>query len=187
MKFTGKIKNISGITISDPWYKKDVHCRYEKRIKGPLQVCAELSTVDCSFEMDGKLVPCHSTSLVLCLAKGGLLTVEDGHMICRATFERREYSLGVDTAKIYLGSSGSRAKDADYCIRTGADGMFGSVYEFTAARNMVISGRNGEETVNRGWYGVVIFFEVDAEIFSEQQMREYLIANFGIESDSEKC
>lgn len=32
MKFKGKIENINHIVISDPTYKEDVWCRYEKRI-----------------------------------------------------------------------------------------------------------------------------------------------------------
>lgn len=136
MKYSGKIKNLNHIVISDPTYEKDVWCRYEIDNLKEKNWHVDLDI----YEVEEKIGDYNITGIEFCMVLQkikGLCKVEDDKIKYLSGLETKDYEIGMDTACVALGINdkakriiNSQAEWQPSCsIRTGTDGMFGSVTE----------------------------------------------------------
>lgn len=136
MKYSGKIKNLNHIVISDPTYEKDVWCRYEIDNLKEKNWNVDLDIYEVEDKIDDYTINGIEFCMVLQKLKG-LCKVEDDKIKYLSGLETKDYEIGMDTACVALGINdkakriiNSQAEWQPSCsIRTGTDGMFGSVTE----------------------------------------------------------
>lgn len=144
MRYNGKIEKLNHIVISDPSYKMGVWCRYE---------CKDLKEKDLFVDIDISRENIQSdeeyfaqgTEFNMLLHKNidDCILGENGTYKFLDGIDTTEYTIGMDTACIALGIN-KKAKEIvhsqndwqpDCSLKTGTDGIFGSV----------IVGKRGEE------------------------------------------
>ncbi|MBS5806203.1 MAG: hypothetical protein KIC90_03405 [Firmicutes bacterium] len=137
MKYKGKIEKIKHIVVSDPTYDKNVWCRYENnnidnkdlvvivyidKVKNNIEDY-EFETVDFAVLIKTNDDDCSVT--------------KDGYLKHLKNIKITKYDIGVDTACVAIGVNEYAKNIVDSkdewqpecAIRTGADGIFGTVIE----------------------------------------------------------
>lgn len=136
MKFKGEIKNLEHIVISDPTYEKGVWCRYEIDNLKEKNWHVDLDI----YEVEEKIDDYNITGIEFCMVLQkvkGLCKVEDDKIKHLSSLDTKDYEIGMDTACVALGINNNAKKiinsqsewQPSCAIRTGTDGMFGSVTE----------------------------------------------------------
>lgn len=136
MKCSGKIKNINHIVISDPTYEKDVWCRYELDNLKEKNWHVDLDVYEVEDKYDDYTINGIEFNMVLQKVKG-LCRVDDDKIKYLNGLDIKDYEIGMDTACVALGINNNAKQiidsqtewQPDCAIRTGTDGMFGSVTE----------------------------------------------------------
>ena len=136
MKCSGKIKNINHIVVSDPTYEKDVWCRYELDNLKEKNWHVDLDVYEVEDKYDDYTINGIEFNMILQKVKG-ICRVDDDKIKYLNGLNINNYEIGMDTACVALGINNkakqiinSQAEWQPNCaIRTGTDGMFGSVTE----------------------------------------------------------
>lgn len=157
MKFKGVIKDLDKLVVTDPHYKSDVWCRYEKHFanKDNWNVEVLIKEVDEMMKYEGKDLHIQGIDFAIMLKsnklenadKYSIKDIQDYKYIKRMDF--KDFEVGIDTAQVCLGAN-SQAKEIleysekinskegldvldDYnpyfAIQTGSDGKLGTVKE----------------------------------------------------------
>ena len=165
MKYNGKIKNINHIVVSDPSYKKDVWCRYEKEGIDEKNWLVNLKIEEIEEEIDDFKVSGVEFYMLLQKEKG-ICEITDDNIRYLSNIKTTKTDIGMDSACIALGINekakeiiNSQSKWQPKCaIRTGTDGMFGEVMEGKMEEDLsfiLITGYLSEDT----GYDVESFFD----------------------------
>lgn len=159
MEFTGKIKEINHIVISDPDYDKNVWCRYEKENlkEKNWSVYLDVYSVE---EQIGDLFE-KGTEFIMLLQKykKDCKITDEGNLRSLSNIETKEYKIGMDSACVALGINdkadyiinSKNEWQPDCAINTGTDGVFGNVVEGTkdgSLRFLLITGYVNEVYMN---------------------------------------
>ena len=173
MKYKGKIEKIKHLVVTDPTYNENVWCRYENKnidcensditiyidkIKTDIEDC-EIETIDFSLLISIGNEECSITK------NGCLKHLENTKLI--------KYNIGVDSACIAFGINEYANKiisskdewQPDCAIRTGADGLFGTVIE----------GKN-----ENGLNFIYIEGYFDSDLITTNELLNYFKENFNI-------
>lgn len=157
MEFRGKCNLIDKIVVSDPSYKDDVWCRYERNnINGKdWKVCGFVN--DCTDEYEDLTV--HGVDFVIALSSPDehIEVHEDGSFAHNVNTKVSEFTIGMDTACVGFGVNKNAdliksARDEwqpDCCLKTLTDGEFGTVFEGShngEVKFIVLSGFLDEDT-----------------------------------------
>lgn len=159
MKYKGKIKNINHIVVSDPTYKKDVWCRYEKSDLKEKDWIVNLNIYQTEDKVGNYYIK--GTEFFLIMQKNDNVCNfdDDGTLTYLKDIELKDYSIGMDTACVALGIN-ANAKEIiesqeewqpECAIRTGTDGIFGEVSEGTKDGELcfvLINGYFGEDFID---------------------------------------
>lgn len=166
-----KATTIDGIMYSDPSYKSDVWCRYEIELNGKDWV-ADYKAVDKNDDgyeyFDFAFVLSHPS-----YADKINIGQDLSSFVCPETLQVSETEIGMDTACVYLGVPHTFNEDEWQplsAIRTGTDGAFGSVYEFS------IMDDNSDKNV----VAVALFGYFDATFGSKEGLWVHLVDNFNL-------
>ena len=122
------IEELDGIVVSDPWYGKDVWCRYESDI----QASNWKLEFECEIEHDNE----YNFDTVVFNVKLGKpeiiskIKMNDNGFSYPSTLDIKEYTIGMDTACFCIGSKKNYEKYGNgMAINTCTDGILGDVYE----------------------------------------------------------
>ena len=137
MKFKGKIDNINHIVISDPTYKEDVWCRYEKKDINEKDWIVNLDIYPTETKIDDYNIKGVEFLLLLKKNEYDCNIDEDGNLSYLKDIELKDYTIGMDSACVALGLNNNAKEIIDSqeewqpscAIRTGTDGTFGDVSE----------------------------------------------------------
>lgn len=168
-----QIPEIKGVAFSDPWYDESVWCQYRKDFRENDWYMKMETLRDEEGYFDVSLFLGRRTLMAqLSVEKGG----EQGDSVSYpyyCNFESTE--IGIDTAKVYIGNlENFAAWGEEGAIRTGVDGMFGELFEFTC--------KNEAQPA-----GFVLFSALDGSITNEDELFMTLLSSFeGKEIDKEK-
>ena len=136
MKCSGKIKNINHIVVSDPTYEKDDGCRYELDNLKEKNWYVDLDVYEVEDKYEDYIIKGIEFNMVLQKVKG-ICRVDDDKIKYLNGLNIKNYEIGMDSACVALGIN-NKAKQIinsqaewqpDCAIRTGTDGMFGSITE----------------------------------------------------------
>lgn len=142
MRYNGKIKNLNHIVVSDPSYKKETWCRYEK---DNLKEKDWIVNLDISHKTE-KIEDFNINYM------GFSMLIKKDNNVCDLTKEGisylkgiklQEYQISMDTACVALGINNKAKKIIDSqdewqpncSIKTGIDGFFGEVMEGKDSNN----------------------------------------------------
>ena len=162
---TATIAELEGIRISDPSYTRGMPYRYEAATKAR-NVQMELITrrdesygiryVEFSLILQPKDAP------------QGLIEMADDQMTFGypAVYRKKMVEVGMDTACVYIGQSGSKEGELQGVLCTGTDGLFGQVVHFTH---------------NRKWAGTVLMASIDECFATPESLWNHLKATFRAE------
>lgn len=159
MKFKGKIENINHIVVSDPSYKKDVCCRYEKEKLNEKDWIVDLDICPVEDKIENYYIKGTEFSLLIQKDKEDCEFDDKGNFSYLNDIEIKDYKIAMDTACIALGINNNAKEIIDSigewqpscAIRTGTDGMFGEVSEGIRdgkLRFLLITGYFEEEFIN---------------------------------------
>lgn len=170
------VPELDGIVISDPWYEKGVWCRYESDVKGK----------DWKMEMNTEIVEDEeyemfsSIDFTMKLALPSLapyISIGKESIRYPQSLQMKEYDIGMDTACSCCGSQKNyEMLGESMAIRTGTDGLLGTVYEFR-------SGKTNEVCA------VVFMGSIDAEMINPNELTAEFCAGFDaveLEKDLDK-
>lgn len=159
-----KITINKGIIISDPWYKKDVKCRYENRQRMSNYNFHILTEPDEAYKDWFNVA-----ITILDDVTHQHIKVSDtlDSFTCPHTFKVKKTEIGMDTASILIGSNNVQIEE----IHTGTDGYLGTVYQL----NRPI--KTGEKTKNQ-YCGIVFFASFDGTINSVDEIVQKIVYNF---------
>lgn len=151
-----------GVVFSDPSYEETIWCQYRKEF----QANDWLMKVESSVE-DGIL------RMNICLGRATFSRyvktqeMEKGLSITHPRrYEIKETELGIDTARIFLGTKENWEQFREEAsVYTAADGLFGDLLEFTC---------KGENTP----CGYVMIASVDASLTNSQELFQLLSQSF---------
>lgn len=137
MRTKGLIENLNHIVISDPSYKKDVWCRYEKNDLSEKNWKVDLQIYPVKTKYKDYDIGGTEFYLLLQKDKRDCKIDEEGTIRYLSDIEIKDYTIGMDTACIALGINDSAKEIIDSredwqpecAIRTGTDGTFGEVTE----------------------------------------------------------
>ena len=137
MKFKGKIENINHIVISDPTYKEDVWCRYEKKNLEEKDWIVNLDIYQTETKLDDYNIKGVGVLLLLKKNEYDCNIDEDGNLSYLKDIELKDYTIGMDSACVALGLNENAKEIVDSqeewqppcAIKTGTDGTFGEVSE----------------------------------------------------------
>lgn len=137
MKFKGKIEDINHIVVSDPSYKKDVWCRYEKENLNEKNWIVDLDICPVEDKIENYYIKGIEFSLLIQKDKEDCEFDDEGNFSYLNDIEMKDYKIAMDTACIALGINNNAREIIDSkeewqpscAIRTGTDGMFGEVSE----------------------------------------------------------
>lgn len=122
------VEKLEGIVISDPWYGKEVWCRYENGIYATNWKMEFESNVEHDDEYNFDTIVFNVK-----LGKSEILSkikVNDNSFSYPSSLDVKEYTIGMDTACFCIGSKKNYEKYGNgMAINTGADGILGNVYE----------------------------------------------------------
>lgn len=178
MRYKGLIKDLNHIVISDPTYKDDVWCRYEKNglNEKDWEVDLQIYSVKTKFE-DYDI---RGTEFYLLLQKDkqNCKIDEEGTIRYLSDIEVNDYTIGMDTACIALGINDDAKEiidsrdewQPDCAIRTGTDGTFGEVTEGMKDGNLCF---------------LLVTGYIEDEFCNENEMLQYLTNHFQIEELTE--
>ena len=157
MRYKGKIKDLNHIVISDPTYKKDVWCRYERNNinEKNWKVDIDIHPVEDKFEE----ITIKGTEFFLCIYRNSKVCQleNEGTIKTLKGIKVSETEIGMDTACVALGIN-DKAKDIiesqkewqpECSLSTLTDGIFGTVKEGKLGDNIVfvwVSGYLCEDT-----------------------------------------
>ncbi len=157
MRYKGKIKELNHIVISDPTYKKDVWCRYEKDDLNEKnwKVDIDIHPVEDKFEE----ITIKGTEFFLCMYRNRKLCQLENEGTIRTLkgIKISETEIGIDTACVALGIN-DKAKEIielqeewqpECSLQTLSDGIFGKVKDGKLGNNTVfiwVSGYLCEDT-----------------------------------------
>lgn len=192
MKGKGKIKKLEKIVMTDPHYKSDVWCRYEKKFDKieDWQVQFLIRDYEDNLKWQNEDIKISGIEYAILFKrpdfKSELLDIE------RISYERgielKKYQIGVDTAQVAFGAN-DRAEEIieysqdidkldvgellanynpDFAISTASDGLFGNIQEGT---------KNGETQ----FIFLAGFFDEYAEIENVKDLMSYFETQFKIE------
>lgn len=173
MKYSGKIKNLNHIVISDPTYEKGVWCRYEIDNLKEKNWHVDLDIYEVEDKYDDYTINGIEFNMVLQKVKG-ICRVEDDKIKYLSGLDTNDYEIGMDTACVALGINNnakeiinSQAEWQPSCsIRTGTDGIFGSVTEGKKNNDLVF-------LVVTGYLSADMDYDVDT-------LFDYLVDKFEI-------
>lgn len=173
MKCSGKIKDLNHIVISDPTYEKGVWCRYEIDNLKEKNWHVDLDVYEVEDKYDDYTINGIEFNMVLQKVKG-ICRVEDDKIKYLSGLDTKDYEIGMDTACVALGINNnakeiinSQAEWQPSCsIRTGTDGMFGSVTEGKKNNDLVF-------LVVTGYLSADMEYDVDT-------LFDYLVDKFEI-------
>lgn len=194
IKYTGEIKNLKHLVVTDPHYGKEVKCRYEKKFTKPedWEVDFRITKRNYYDEFNGHKL--HITGFDI-----DLLLVEkekkNTNFIVRLTDEGVEYTkllkdkaydIGMDTAQVALGINENAKEISDYyktydnesfglddyrpyfSLETLTDGLFGTVSEFKYISD---------------YYGIAINGWLDGDTkYDEEMIKDYFVERFQIQN-----
>lgn len=160
MKFKGKIKNINHIVVSDPSYKKDVWCRYEKEKLNEKDWIVDLDIWPVEDKIENYYIKGTEFSLLLKKNAEDCSLDDEGTLSYMGDIKLNDYKIAMDTACIALGINNKAKEIIDskdewqpYCaIKTGGDGYFGEVSEGIKDGNLqfiLIAGYFEEDAINQ--------------------------------------
>ena len=157
MRYKGIIKDLNHIVISDPTYKKDVWCRYERNNinEKNWKVDIDIHPVEDKFEE----ITIKGTEFFLCIYRNSKVCQleNEGTIKTLKGIKVSETEIGMDTACVALGIN-DKAKDIiesqkewqpECSLSTLTDGIFGTVKEGKLGDNIVfvwVSGYLCEDT-----------------------------------------
>lgn len=182
MKYTGKIKKLNHIVVSDPSYKKDVWCRYEIDNLKEKDWLVDLE-INRKYDKVGSDNISYIEFFILIKKDNDISELDDdGSVTYKDVTDVNEYTICMDTACIAMGIN-KKAKEIidsvdewqpNGSIRTGTDGTFGMVYE----------GKDSNKNLCFVYlYG---YFDTDMMGYTEDHIKEYLMKQFEI-TDLEKA
>lgn len=125
-KYKGIIDKLEKLVVSDPFYEKDVWCRYENNFSLASECNFELTTMrdrynDLFFSI--KIFPKENTEF------NDVILVDDNSLIhYHTSLDIKRFDVAIDTAHI---SFGINNMDKDFSISTINDGNFGCVVEYS--------------------------------------------------------
>ncbi len=159
-----KVNIKSGVTISDPWYKKDVKCRYENKQKMS-GYNLHIQTKQDETYKDWFNV----TVSVLDDVAYEKIKVNDAldSFAHPSNYKIKSTEIGMDTAAILMGSNDVMLEE----IHTGTDGYLGSVFQVN--RPVMAN-----EKVKNVYCGFVFFGSFDSAINSVDEIVQKLVYNF---------
>lgn len=152
-----------GVVFSDPEYDESVWCQYRKEFQDKDWLMKLETSVD-----DGILQMNLSLGRATFSQHVSLQETEKGLSITHPRrYEIKETELGIDTARIFLGSKENWEYFRDEAaIYTAADGLFGDLLEFTC---------KGETTP----CGYLVIASIDAALTNSQELFQLLSETFG--------
>lgn len=173
MHYNGKIKELNHIVVSDPTYKKDVWCRYEVDNLKEKNWDVELDINEVEYKIDGYTINGIKFNLML-QKENGLCKVEDDKIKYLKGIKIKKYDIAMDTACVALGINKNAKEIIDSqsewqpkcSIRTGSDGIFGSVTEGKKNNDLVF-------LVISGYFSDYMDYDID-------DLSNYLIEKFEI-------
>lgn len=161
---TATIAELEGIRISDPSYTKGMPYRYETATKARNVQMELIARRDESYG-----IPYIEFSLIL-QPKDPETSIEmaDDQMTFGypAVYRKKMAEIGMDTACVYIGKSGSKEGELQGVLCTGTDGLFGQVVHFTH---------------NRKWAGTVLMASIDECFATPESLWNHLKATFRAE------
>lgn len=164
-----------GIAFSDPWYDESVWCQYRK----------EFHDTDWLMKLETRRDEDNYINMTLSIGRRTLMTglkceetdpeLGQFDLAYPSRFQYDEAELGIDTAKIFIGSLDNFEKFAEEgAVYTAADGMFGNLYAFTC---------RGEDQPA----GFLLLAAVDGDITEEEELFQTLRSSFdGREIDKDR-
>ena len=137
MRYTGKIEKIDNIVVSDPSYKKDVWCRYEREnIKGKNWVVS-LDIEEQKEKIGGKKYKFIDVNVLLSKDSSFCILDRVSNICYASDIETKKTKIGIDTACVALGINEkanviNNTQDEwqpNYALKIGNDGICGEVIE----------------------------------------------------------
>lgn len=175
MKYSGKIDNINHVVVTDPMYKQDVCCRYEKNNINGKDWIVELEIYSAEVTDSNQNIYEKGIAFYLIMKRNERVCQFDGEENIKylKNIEIKNYSIGMDSACIAFGMNdkakqivlSSNSWQPPCAIRTGTDGIFGDVYE----------GIEGEKV---SFLIITGFF--DDELINKNDLFDYLVNQFEI-------
>ena len=196
----GIIESLPAITVSDPWYKDNVSCRYNrKRIpKEPFEFICHISEqpIPISKEDLAKypsdfietLKNAKETVIKVLIKResvstpklSGMLKLDDSGVLFSASniLNAKSRTIGMDTARLYIGRKPDEYSEV---LHSGADGIAGSVFEYTIPKGKKAVTLSGEIIdLPHGFIGIYIDIGFDANMVTTQQAYNYLVSQFDV-------
>ena len=174
MKYSGTIKKLDHIVVSDPSYDKKVNCRYEyENINGKdwlVNLDINIRNVYYNQKYVGKTI---NYLLTLRKDKEHVDFDEFGKIIKLHDIRFKEFDIGCDTACVAFGINDNakeilNSKDEwqpSCALKTGGDGMVATV----------VQGKNRKELLYFQLRG-----EFDEDFINEEELLNYLVNQFEI-------
>ena len=177
MIYSGNVKEINQIIVSDPSYEKGVWCRYENDYLNEKDWNIKIQVKDYSENIEGIDIVGLDFRILLSHPSIRCDFTENGIRYPKSS-EIEEYTIGADTACVSLGINDIADKirsevdewQPSSCLKTLADGEFGIVYEGKEANSEQVS-----------FIAIVGFFDEDTG-YSEEDLVKYFKKNFMIEN-----
>lgn len=197
IEIKGKLKNIKKIVVSDPSYRSDVWCRFEKEIKEKQNYLIELGIYNETGEIDGYNYDGIKIKIVLLnetfsfFSEESLLKNQNNksnfnYNDSNSLLKKDDFEIGMNTAKISFGVNEKANKiiahsykeektedllsnlDLPFALNTGTDGYFGNVTMITAKKT-----------------DIPVKIEIDGYLSSDmgysfEELKDYFIEQFQI-------
>ena len=171
----GKIEKLDNIVVSDPYYDKNVYCRYEREKLNEKDWLVTIELNEKEEEIDGFKYNYIDLCILLSKNESSFKVDRKEDLFYLNDFETKKTEIGMDTASIALGinenanminDSQSNYKLQSYCsLRTGEDGTFGEVTEYN---------KNGKLKC------LCIKGTFDSDILTQNEVLDYIIKQFDI-------
>lgn len=156
MKYKGKINKLDKLILSDPHYKKDVWCRYQRDFeeKNNWNVSINLDEVDYMEKYEGNdyRIQGIEINVFMIIDKYNMLSkfvnIGKDSIEYSKNMDMKSTTIGMDTAQVAIGANKSanviekfsKEKDSEwrpsFALPTGTDGTFGEVHEFYLDDNL---------------------------------------------------
>lgn len=144
MEYTGKIKKLNHVVISDPSYDSSVGTRYEKKRINGHDWLVHLYINPIEEELDNHIVKSNNFILLIKKYKGACKIENEDTIEFSEAINLKQYNIDMDTACVAFGINNKAKKiidskdnfQPDCAIKTGTDGVFGYAMEGTIGNKL---------------------------------------------------
>ncbi|MGN0524160.1 MAG: hypothetical protein ACI4IG_07790 [Eubacterium sp.] len=136
MIYTGKIKSIDQIIVSDPSYEKGIWCRYENDNVNAKDWIVDIFIQECNENVEGHNI--RGIDLQMMLRDPSITArINDDSITYPKEFNINEFTIGMDTASVSIGTDKKAEEirnergswNCNTALNTLTDGEFGCVFE----------------------------------------------------------